>query len=263
MAKEGVVSLGSIAVVNMLAGAVVPVVSLARWRRVAADPSVVVASVEMLASSTDFAHVPLSFSLSLSLSLSLASRRGRIRSTMEGLLTFTPSPPSTAPALGARLPRALLKAKKSPNFFLMFLVGSVVAVITGVGLGGKDGVEACGALVGVKDVSADGMDGEVTGTMSEEDILSDKDEMRVRTEGVGLGSEGVAWAGFDSSHRPFLQQEDSRKSNRQEETLSTMTTATGFKAHAQLTANLMQHTTHRDGSTHRDSSIKVTVRCCP
>lgn len=42
--------------------------------------------------------------------------------------------------------------------------------------------------------------------------------MRVMSDGGGLGSEGVAWAGFDSSHRPFLQQEDSRKSNRQEET---------------------------------------------
>lgn len=233
--------MGCIVVVSMLGGAVVPVVSLARGRLVASDPSVVVASVEMLASSTDFAHVPF-LSLSLSLSLSLASRRGRIRSTMEGLLTFTPSPPSTVPDLGARLPRALLKAKKSPNFFLMFLVGGVVVavvmVITGEGLG-ED--EVCGALVEAKDVSEDGMDGEVTGTMSEED-MSDNDEMRVRSEGVGLGSEGVAWAGFDSSPRPFLQQEDSRKSNTQEETLSTMTTATGFNTHAQLTTD-MRHST--------------------
>lgn len=46
-----------------------------------------------------------------------------------------------------------------------------------------------------------------------EDIVEDKE---VETEGVELDSGGVAWAGFDSSHWPFLQQEDSRKSNRQE-----------------------------------------------
>lgn len=167
------VSLGSIAVVNMLAGAAVPVGSPARWWLVAADPSVVVASVEMLAPSTDFAHVPFSLSLSLSRSLSLASRRGRIRSAMEGLLTVTPSPPFTPPALGAWLPRALLKAKKSPNFFLMFLVGSVavavavVVVVTGVGFRGGEGGEECRALVEAEGVSVGGIDAEA---MSEEEM---------------------------------------------------------------------------------------------
>lgn len=245
------VSLGSVAVVSMLTGAAVPVGSPARWWLVAADPSVVVASVETLASSTDFAHVPFSRSLSLSLSLSLASRRGRIRSAMEGLLTFTTSP-STPPALGARLPRALLKAKKSPNFFLMFLVGSVAAaavvvvlvgiVVTGVGLGEVEDVEECRALVETQDVSIDGID-EVTGVMSEE-ILSE-DEMRVMSEGGGLGSEGVAWAGFDSSHRPFLQQEDSRKSNRQEET---QYDGYGYR---------IQHTCSADGEGHATYSALI------
>lgn len=87
----------------------------------------------------------------------------------------------------------------------------------GVGLGGGQDVGKCMALVGG---SVDGTDGVVTGMMSEGEVLSDSDEMRGGSEGVGLGSGGVAWAGFDSSHRPFLQQEDSRKSNRQEERLS-------------------------------------------
>lgn len=63
-------------------------------------------------------------------------------------------------------------------------------------------------------------------------IWSDEEEKGVEAEGVELDSEGVAWAEFDSSHRPFLQQGDSRKSNRQEETLSTTTTARGLKTHA-------------------------------
>lgn len=54
--------------------------------------------------------------------------------------------------------------------------------------------------------------------MSEQAVSSDKDGMRGMSVGGGRGSGGGAWAGFDSSHRPFLQQEDSRKSNRQEET---------------------------------------------
>lgn len=34
-------------------------------------------------------------------------------------------------------------------------------------------------------------------------ILSDEEEKGVEAEGVELDSEGVAWAGYDSSHRPF------------------------------------------------------------
>lgn len=100
----------------------------------------------------------------------------------------------------------------------MVAVVVVVLVVTGVGLGGEEDVEECRALVEAQDVWVDEIDGEGTGMMSKEEVLSDKDEMRVRSEGGGLGFGGVAWAGFDSSHRPFLQQEDSRKSNRQEET---------------------------------------------
>lgn len=124
---------------------------------------------------------------------------------MEVLLTFTPSPPpppSPPPALAARLARALLKAKKSPNFFLMFLVGSVV-VVTEEGVGEVEDVERGGTSVDVKDVSVDGTEGEVTAVVVEEVIFSDEEEKGVEAEGVELDSEGVAWAGIDSSHRPF------------------------------------------------------------
>lgn len=97
-----------------------------------------------------------------------------------------------------------------------------------------------GTSVDAKDLSVDGTEGEVTVMVAEETILSDEEENGVEAEGVELDSEGVTWAGFDSSHRPFLQQEDSRKSNRQEETLSTTTSATGLKAHAQFTRKVMQ-----------------------
>lgn len=59
----------------------------------------------------------------------------------------------------------------------------VVVVVTGVGLGGEEDVEECWALVEAQDVSVDGIDGGVTGVMSEEEILSDKDETRVMSEG--------------------------------------------------------------------------------
>lgn len=82
--------------------------------------------------------------------------------------------------------------------------------------GGVEDVERCGILADVSNVSVDGIEGNVT-VVVEEVIMSDKEEHRVEAE-------GVAWAGCDSSHRPFLQQGDSRKSNTQEETLSTTTT---------------------------------------
>lgn len=59
----------------------------------------------------------------------------------------------------------------------------IVVVVTGVGLGGEEDVEECWALVEAQDVSVDGIDGGVTGMMSEEEILSDKDETRVMSEG--------------------------------------------------------------------------------
>lgn len=117
----------------------------------------------------------------------------------------------------------------------------VVVVVTEEGAGGVEDVES-GTSVDAKDVSVDGTEGEVTVTVAEEMILSDEEENRVEAEGVELDSEGVTWAGFDSSHRPFLQQEDSRKSNRQEETLSTTTTATGLKTHAQFTTRKVMQT---------------------
>lgn len=111
----------------------------------------------------------------------------------------------------------------------------VVVVVTEEGAGGVEDVERGGTSVDIKDVSVDGTEGEVTLMVAEEVILSEEEEKGVEAEGVELDSEGVAWAGFDSSHWPFLQQEDSRKSNRQEETLSTTTTATGLKTHAEFT----------------------------
>lgn len=92
----------------------------------------------------------------------------------------------------------------------MFLVGSVVVVVVGVvteeGVGGVEDVERGGTSVDVRDVSVDGTEEEVTVTVVEEVIFSDEEENGVEAEGVELDSEGVAWAGFDSSHRPFLQQ---------------------------------------------------------
>lgn len=126
-----------------------------------------------------------------------------------------------------------------------------VVVVTEEGAGGVEDVERGGTSVDVKDVSVDGTEGEVTVVVVvvvvEEVILSDEDEKGVEAEGVELDSGGVAWAGFDSSHRPFLQQGDSRKSNRQEETLSTTTTATGLKTHAQFryTTRKVMQTAHR------------------
>lgn len=49
-----------------------------------------------------------------------------MRSAMEDLLTLTtsdPCPPSPPPVLADRPARALLKTKKSPNFFFIFFVG--------------------------------------------------------------------------------------------------------------------------------------------
>lgn len=131
-----------------------------------------------------------------------------MRSAMEVLLTFAPSPPppSPPPALAARPARALLKAKKSPNFFLMFLEGgAAVAEVVVVEAGGGMEEAGDGALVEVKDVLLDGTEEQVTVVMGEV-ILSDEEEKGVGAERVELDSEGVAWAGFDSSHRPFLQQ---------------------------------------------------------
>lgn len=126
------------------------------------------------------------------------------------------------------------------------VVGVVLEEVTDEGVGGVEDVERDGTSVDVKDVSVDGTEGEVT-VVADEVILSDEEENGVEAEGVELDSEGVAWAGFDSSHRPFLQQGDSRKSNRQEETLSTTTTATGLKTHAQFryTTKKVMQTAHR------------------
>lgn len=67
----------------------------------------------------------LSFSFSRSFSARAASRSGRMRSAIEVFLTF----PSGAPSLLAPRPaRTFLKAKKSPNFFLMFFVGAAEGV---------------------------------------------------------------------------------------------------------------------------------------
>lgn len=82
-------------------------------------------------------------------------------------------------------------------------------------------VERDGPSVDVKDVSVDVTEGEVTGMVPGEEVWSGKEEKVVKAKGMGFDSEGVAWADFDSSHWPFLQQEDSRKRNRQVETLNT------------------------------------------
>lgn len=108
----------------------------------------------------------------------------------------------------------------------------VVVVVVRVMEEGAEGVKRGGASEDVKDMSVQEREGEVTVMLAEDVMLSDENKNGVETWGVKLDSGGVAWAGFDSSHRPFLQQEDSRKSNRQEETLSTRTIATGLQTHA-------------------------------
>lgn len=84
----------------------------------------------------------------------------------------------------------------------MVVVGVVVDEVTEEGTGDVEDVERDGTSVDVKDVSVDGIEGEVT-VVVEEVIWSDEEEKGVDAEGVELDSEGVAWAGFDSSHRPF------------------------------------------------------------
>lgn len=82
-----------------------------------------------------------------------------------------------------------------------------------------------------------GISGEIQGgvTVVVEGVkMSDEEGKEVVVEGVELGSEGVAWTGFDSSHQLFLQQGDSRKSNRQREILSTTTTGSKPRSHALL-----------------------------
>lgn len=67
--------------------------------------------------------------------------------------------------------------------------------------GGED-VERGGTSLDAKDVSVDAT-GEVRVVVVEEVIMSDEEEKGVEAEGVALDAGGVAWAGFDSSHRPF------------------------------------------------------------
>lgn len=129
-------------------------------------------------------------------------------------------------------------------------------------VGGVEDVERGGVSLDVKDVSVYGTEGEVTVVVvAEEVIFSNEEEKGVEAEGVELDSGGVAWAGFESSHRPFLQQGDSRKSNRQEETLSTTAIATGLKTHAQFghtTRNVMQ-TAHRANTSPRGFSSDTLI----
>lgn len=148
-----------------------------------------------------------------------------MRSAMEVLLTLTPSapcPPSPLPVLAARPARALLKAKKSPNFFFIFFVGIVVVVEQVVDGKVVDEKRERTSMDG-REVSVDVAEGEVVRVVVD-GVMSDGEE-----KGVELGAVGRIWAGFDSSHRPFLQWGDSRKSNRRKETLSTTTTGSRTK----------------------------------
>lgn len=71
-------------------------------------------------------------------------------------------------------------------------------------VGGVEDVERGGVSLDVKDVSVYGTEGEVTVVVvAEEVIFSNEEEKGVEAEGVELDSGGVAWAGFESSHRPF------------------------------------------------------------
>lgn len=158
-----------------------------------------------------------------------------MRSAMEVFLTLTHSAPpsSPPPALAARPARALLKAKKSPNFFFIFLEGFVVVVVvlTQVKMVLVEVAQGGGTSGGRHDKS-DTTQGGVTAVMVEGTTMSDEEGKEVVIERVEPDSEGVAWTGFDSSHQLFLQQGDSRKSNRQKEIFSTTTTGSKPKSHA-------------------------------
>lgn len=119
----------------------------------------------------------------------------------------------------------------------------MVVVVTEEGAEVVD-VQRGGASVDVKDVSIDGTEGEVTVVMVvKEVILSDEEEKGVEAEGVELDSEGVAWAGFDSSHWPFLQRETAER-------------ATDKKRHSVLQL-LLQDSRHMLSSgTQREKSCK-------
>lgn len=89
----------------------------------------------------------------------------------------------------------------------------------------EEGVDWVGGVVDVEGYAAsEDVTGEGGVTVVDMNVLEEDEK------GVELDSRGVAWAGFDSSQWSFLQQGDSRKSNRGRETLST--TTTGLKAHA-------------------------------
>lgn len=103
----------------------------------------------------------------------------------------------------------------------MVAVGGVVVVVAVVGVVREvwrvEDVEGSGTSRDVQDASTD-VTGEVRVVVAGAMVMSDREEKGVKAGGVGLDSGGVAWAGFDSSHRPFLQQGDSRKSDRQKDT---------------------------------------------
>lgn len=79
----------------------------------------------------------------------------------------------------------------------------MVVVVTEEGAGRVEDEEMGGIPVDIEDVPVDGTEREVTVMVAEEVILSDEREKRDEAWGVELDSGEVAWAGFDSSHRPF------------------------------------------------------------
>lgn len=101
--------------------------------------------------------------------------------------------------------------------------------------------------------------------MEERVILSEREGRGIKADGVELDSGVVAWTGFDSSRWPFLQQEDSRKSNRQEETLRTITSATDsghmLSSGTQQQRSCKQHTEQRHLSEILRMSVGRSVRC--
>lgn len=150
---------------------------------------------------------------------------------------------------------------------VVVVVVMVVVVVVRVmeeGAGGAEGVKSGGASEDAKDMSVQEREGEVTVMLAEDVMLSDKDKNGVETWGVKLDSGRVVWAGFDSSHRPFLQQEDSRKSNRQEETLSTRTIAIGLQTHADNSKGHAHSTESRNAYVgwHGDVDYLVALSIC-
>lgn len=96
--------------------------------------------------------------------------------------------------------------------------------------------------------------------VAEGEVMVVVDKIMSDGEGRGVVLDSGTWVEFDSSHRPFLQWGDSRKSNRRK-TLSTTTTGSRPKSHAPLrfTKLTFMQMADKAKSTLRDPDFFVPV----